>query len=217
MNWEFIFKHSPLFIDATLLTLKISFFGILGAMILGLLIGLILYYKIFGLQFVAKIYLSFSRNTPLLIHLFFLYYGLGQLDFKISAYHCAIIGVIFLGGSYIAESFMLGFESVSRIQSESATALGFSKSQTFYHIVLPQSLGISLPSLGANVIFLLKETSVVSAIALADVVFVTKDLIATYSRTTEALFMLVVVYLILLLPLSLLFTWLENFYKKKIL
>ncbi|RDU73553.1 polar amino acid ABC transporter permease [Helicobacter anseris] len=214
MDWNFIIHSIPIFAKALILTLKISFLGIFGAMILGFLVNIVLYYKIPLLAIIAKIYIEFSRNTPLLIHLFFLYFGLGQVGFNIDAFHCAIIGVIFLGGSYMAESFRLGFLSVTKTQIESAMSLGFNKLQIMRYIILPQSLGISMPSLGANIIFLLKETSVVSAIALADLVFVTKDLIGAYYKTSETLFMLVMAYLIVLLPLSLYFSWLEKKYKQ---
>lgn len=216
MDWSFIFANTGLFAKALLLTLKISFFGIVGATLLGFFTSIILFYKVAFLAPIARMYVEFFRNTPLLIHLFFLYYGLGQIGIHIEAYHCAIIGVIFLGGGYMTESFRLGLDSISKIQQESAMSLGFSKLQIMFYILLPQSLSIAMPSIGANVIFLLKETSVVSAIALADIVFVAKDLIGTYYKTTETLFMLVMAYLIVLLPLSLLFTWLETKYKRKI-
>ncbi|WP_104697279.1 MULTISPECIES: amino acid ABC transporter permease [unclassified Helicobacter] len=215
MDWSFIFANTGLFAKALLLTLKISFFGILGAILLGFFTSIVLYYRIIFLSPIAKMYVEFFRNTPLLIHLFFLYYGLGQIGIYIQAYYCAIIGVVFLGGAYMTESFRLGLDSISKIQQESAMSLGLNRSQVMFYVLLPQSLRIAMPSIGANVIFLLKETSVVSAIALADIVFVAKDLIGTYYKTTETLFMLVMAYLVVLLPLSLLFTWLETRYKRK--
>ena len=88
--------------------------------------------------------------------------------------------------------------------------------QLVFYVILPQSLVISLPYIGANVIFLLKETSVVSAIALADILYVTKDLIGSYYKTSETLLLLVLCYLVVLLPLSLFFLFLEKYYKRKI-
>ncbi|STP12249.1 amino acid ABC transporter integral membrane protein [Helicobacter mustelae] len=214
LDWSFVFANIPIFAKALVLTLRISFFGILGAVILGMLVSFLLYYQMRFLKNIAKFYIELSRNTPLLIHLFFLYYGLGQVGIKIDAYHCAVIGVIFLGGSYMAESFRMGLESVAKSQIESAKALGLSTRQILGYVILPQSLIYALPPLAANVIFLLKETSVVSAIALVDVVFVTKDLIGTYYKTKETLLLLILTYLIVLLPLSLFFLWLERRYKR---
>ena len=121
-----------------------------------------------------------------------------------------MIGLAFLGGSYMAETLRAGFLSVEKIQKESALSLGMSKMQMMAYVVLPQALSLSMPSLTANVIFLFKETSVFSAVALADLMFVAKDLIGLYYKTTESLILLVLMYLALLLPISLLGLYLEK-------
>lgn len=110
----------------------------------------------------------------------------------------------------MAESFRSGFEAVPSSQIELATSIGLSPLQSFRYVILPQALAISLPSFSANIIFLLKETSVFSAVALADLMYVAKDLIGLYYETDEALFMLVIAYLILLLPISLAFSLIER-------
>ena len=110
----------------------------------------------------------------------------------------------------MAESFRSGFEAVPSSQIELATSIGLSPLQSFRYIILPQALAISLPSFSANIIFLLKETSVFTAFALADLMYVAKDLIGLYYETDEALFMLVIAYLILLLPISLAFSLIER-------
>ena len=84
------------------------------------------------------------------------------------------------------------------------------EAQTLSRVVIPQAVSTSIPGVVANVIFLIKESSVVSAIALADVMYMAKDLIGMYYSTYESLFMLVVAYLIILLPISLFGTWLER-------
>ena len=210
MNWEFIRQSIPLYQEAFLLTLIIAFWGILGAFFVGLLVSVIRHYRIPILQQLSTIYIEFSRNTPLLIQLFFLYFGFPRLGIILSSQTCAIIGLIFLGGSYMAESFRSGFEAVPSSQIELATSIGLSPLQSFRYVILPQALAISLPSFSANIIFLLKETSVFSAVALADLMYVAKDLIGVYYETDEALFMLVIAYLILLLPISLAFSLIER-------
>ena len=162
------------------------------------------------LKTVIQVYIELSRNTPLLIQLFFLYFGLTKLGVALSETACAIIGLSFLGGSYMAEAFRSGLEAVSKTQIESGLSIGLSKTQLVRYVVLPQAFSVSVPSIGANCIFLLKETSIVGAIAVVDLMNVTKDLIGIYYQTFEALFMLVVSYLIMILPLSLLLTWLER-------
>ncbi|GFP75675.1 amino acid ABC transporter permease [Clostridium fungisolvens] len=210
INWQFITSNLPLYEKAALLTLKLAFWGILASIIIGLICSVILYYKVKVLDIVVRAYVELSRNTPLLIQLFFLYYGLTKLGVTLSGTACAIIGLSFLGGSYMAEAFRGGIEAVSKSQIESGLSIGLTKAQLARYVILPQAFSVSVPAIGANCIFLLKETSIFSAIAIVDLMNVTKDLIGLYYQTFESLFMLVVSYLIILLPLSLLLTWLER-------
>ncbi|NLM35599.1 MAG: ABC transporter permease subunit, partial [Clostridiales bacterium] len=103
-----------------------------------------------------------------------------------------------------------GLEAVSRSQIESGLSIGLSRLQLIRYVILPQAFSVSLPSLGANCIFLLKETSVLGAISILDVMNVAKDLIGMYYKTNEALILLVVSYLLMILPLSFLLSWLER-------
>ena len=108
------------------------------------------------------------------------------------------------------ETIRSGLESIPVIQRESAASLGLNEMQSLWHVILPQAISVSVPGLLANVIFLLKETSVFSTISLMDLMFTAKDLIGMYAKTIEALFLLVVFYLIMLLPISILGTILER-------
>ena len=93
---------------------------------------------------------------------------------------------------------------------EAAKAIGLSRWQVFRFVVLPQAWAVSVPAVGANVQFLIKETSVVSAVAVAELMFVTKDIIGMDYKTNEALLLLFISYLIILLPVSLLARWAER-------
>ena len=210
MDINFIIENIPLYIKATQLTLTLAFWGVVLSVVIGFICSMIIYFRVKVLRHIVSSYIELSRNTPLLIQLFFLYYGLPKMGIKLEAYTCAIIGLAFLGGSYMAEAFRSGFEAVGNIQIESGLSIGLTKPQLIRYVILPQAFAVSVPALGANTIFLLKETSIVSAIALADLMFVAKDLIGMYYKTTEALFMLVMAYLIILLPLSLVFTLIER-------
>ena len=210
LDWEFMGKYLPWYIDGAILTIRVGIYGILLALVAGLAVAVVRYYKVPILSPLAKIYMELSRNTPLLVQLFFLYFGLPKIGIRLSGEWCAVIGLVFLGGSYMAEALRSGLESVETIQTESARVLGFTPLQTMRLIVLPQALAVSMPAFVANVIFLIKEISVVSAIALPDLMYVTKDLIGNYYRTDESLLMLVSAYIIILLPVSLLGTYLER-------
>lgn len=210
MNWQFIENYLPLYQKAAVLTVRIGFMGIAAAILIGLVCTIVQYYKVPFLHTVVSVYIEVSRNTPLLIQLFFIYYGLPKIGIRTDADVCGVVGLAFLGGSYMAEAFRSGIEAVPNSQEESAYSLGLSKVQTMQYVVLPQAFAISVPAFMANVIFLLKETSVFSAISLMDLMFTAKDLIGLYYKTTESLFLLVVFYLLILLPVSILGSFLER-------
>ncbi len=202
MDWEFINTHLPFYVEAAWLTIRIAAVGIVLSFLIGLIVSIIKYLKLPILIQIADFYVELSRNTPLLVQLFFLYFGLPKIGIVLSSESCAIIGLAFLGGSYMAEAFRSG--------TLSGLSLGFTKSQIFRHIVLPQAVSTSVPLFLANVIFLIKETSVFSVVALADLMFVAKDLIGIYYKTDEALLMLVLAYLVILLPISIVASYLER-------
>ena len=191
-----------MYVDAAILTLRIAAIGIVGSLALGLLVAAIRHYRIPIASQIGAAYVELSRNTPLLVQLFFIYFALPRVGIKWSGETCAIVGLIFLGGAYMAEALRSGLDSVENIQWESASALGLTRTQTLRHVALPQAIATSVPPLAANVIFLIKETSVVSVVALPDLVYVAKDLIGMSYNTSEALVLLVLAYLVILLPVS---------------
>lgn len=190
--------------------MRLSVIGILFSFVLGLFCALIKYFKIFGIRRIVDVYIEFSRNTPLLIQLFFLYFAFPRMGVKLSSVQCAIIGLTFLGGSYMEETFRSALESVSKVQIESAQCIGLTKRQVIQYVVLPQAISVSVPGFCANIMFLIKETSVFSAVALADLMYVAKDLIGLYYKTDESLTLLVVFYFILLIPVSVLASFAER-------
>ena len=210
MDWEYVAKILPLYGKAAVLTVRIGVLGIFFAILVGLLCSVVRQMKIPVLKQLASVYIELSRNTPLLVQLFFIYYGLPKIGIRTDPETCGVAGLAFLGGSYMAEAFRSGLEAVGRIQHESALSLGLTGLQTFRYVILPQAFAISFPGITANVIFLLKETSVFSAISLMDLMFTAKDQIGLYYKTTECLALLVVFYLVILLPVSLLGSLIER-------
>lgn len=203
-------EYLPLFTKAMWLTLRIGWMGILLSIVIGLVTALIRHFNVPVLKQITGIYIELFRNTPLLVQLFFMYYGLPRLGIPISAEACGVLGLALLGGAYMAEVFRSGLESVEPIQSESALSLGMNHAQVMRHIILPQAVSTSVPAFIANIIFLLKETSVFSAISLMDLMFTAKDLIGLYYKTIESLALLVIFYLIILLPVSIIGSIIER-------
>ena len=199
MDLEFIKQVIPLYVEASVLSL---FFGVLFA--------LIRFWKLPILNLAVIVYTEISRNTPLLIQLFFLYFALPRIGIRLTGEQCALIGVVFLGSSYMTETFRSALETVSKSQVESGLCIGLHTIQIARYVVFPQGLSVAIPGVVANIIFLLKETSVFSAVALADVMFIAKDLIGLYYKTEESLFLLVVAYFIMLLPITVISRVLEK-------
>ncbi|MDM7515837.1 amino acid ABC transporter permease [Lentilactobacillus sp. TOM.63] len=209
-SWGIIQQSLPMFEKGFVLTLWLSFIGMIGSILVGLICSLLQYFKVPIFHQIATVYVEISRNTPLLIQLFFLYYAFPVIGIKFSAQLCGIIGLIFLGGSYMAEGFTGGFNGVSKGQLESGKAIGLSRWQLARYVVFPQGFSLSVPAMAANVIFLIKETSIFTVIAIPELTNTALDLIGMYYRSNEYLFVLVVAYAIILIPLSVILTLLEK-------
>ena len=193
LDWAFIQGTLPTFYRAVWVTLQIGGIAIFTSLLVALVNNAIL-----------------ALRLPLLLQLFFIYFALPSLGIRISGFAAAIIGMTFLGGAYLTEVLRAGIEAVPRAQIESGLAIGLSRAQVLRHIVLPQAGILSLPALFANVVFLLKETTVVSAVAVPEILYTTKSYIALYYKTYEMLLVLSALCVLIFLPLSLLLRYLER-------
>ena len=181
LDLAFMGKVLPLYYEGALLTLRVGAIGILLALAVGMVTAVARYWRIPILNTAAVIYTEFSRNTPLLVQLFFLYFGLPKVGIRISGEWCAIIGLAFLGGSYMAEALRAGLESVSTVQTESARVLGLTPFQTMMLVVLPQAEKNVLPALGNEVVTMVKESSICSTLGMVELMFAAKTVAtATY-------------------------------------
>ena len=200
MDAEVMKSYLPLYRDALFLTMRIGWQGVMLALVLGLACAAVLQLKLPFIRRIVTVYVELFRNTPLLVQLFFLYFALPRIGIRIPAEVCGCVGLGLIGGAYMTETFRSGLDSIARIQTESAASLGMTRFQIFRYVVLPQAVASSIPGILANIIFLLKETSVFSTISLMDLMFTAKDLIGMYAKTLECLTLLVIFYLIMLLP-----------------
>ena len=210
MDWSFISDHVSDFISGAWITLRFGLYGVGCSVIVGLLCSLLRFLRIPVLRGVARTYVELSRNTPLLVQLFFLYAGLPRMGIRFSAEACAVIGLTFLGGGYMAEAFRSGLEAVDKPQREAGECIGLTRTQVMRYVLLPQALATAAPALFANVIFLIKETSMFSVLAMMDLMNVADTLRTSGGRTIEVLFMLVIAYLVILLQISILSTLAER-------
>ncbi len=210
LDWNYILSVLPAYYAALLLTLKLSSIGILFALIIGMGCSIIVFYKIKYLSHIAQIYIALFRNTPLVIHLFFMFYALPKIGIVLPAQTVAIIGLALIGGSYMAETFAGSIQAIAHSQVEAGLAIGFNRRQMARYIIFPQACSYSIPMLGANCIFLIKETSVFSIITLMELMNTTKTLNGLYYKSNESYLLLIGAYMLILIPFSILLSWIEK-------
>ena len=138
MDWNAIQQYLPLYQKAAVLTVRLGVAGIIFAIIIGLACAVIQYDKVPVLRKIVGVYIQLSRNTPLLVQLFFIYYGLPKVGIRTNAEICGIAGLAFLGGSYMAEAFRSGLEAIEPSRRE-CLQLGMNRWQTMRYIILPQA------------------------------------------------------------------------------
>lgn len=195
--------------------LKITLYIFVVAIILGFIIGLIMAlmrlspWKI--LNWIAKIFIDAIRGTPILVQLFFIYFGLNSLEFiSLDRDTAGIITVAINAGAYFAEIIRAGIQSMDKGQTEAARSLGLTNTQSMRHIILPQAFRRMLPTFTNQAIISLKDTSLLSVIGIADLTQKGQVVIA---RTFEAISIWLVVgvmYFIVIYLLSLLSSFLER-------
>src|SRR5450830_1052831 len=207
-DFAFILSTLPAFLKAVGVTLQVGLIAIATSLLVALINAALLVFRTPYLSRVVALYVELARNTPLLIQLFFVCFALPALGFTTSGFWAAIITMTFLGCAYLTEVLRAGVEAVPLAQIESGKSIGLSDWQLLRHVILPQAGILSLPALFANFIFLLKETTVVSAVA--EILYTTKSYIALYYKTYEMLAVLTLICVLLFLPLSLLLGRLER-------
>ncbi|WP_447650262.1 amino acid ABC transporter permease [Pseudomonas abietaniphila] len=212
MNFDvdFVLTTLPAFIAAVGVTLQVGLIAIGTSLCVALINAAIAVFPVPVLRSLVRLYVELARNTPLLIQLFFIYFALPSIGIRISGFASAIIAMTFLGGAYLTEILRAGVEAVPKAQIESGLSIGLSRWQLLRHVILPQAGILSLPALFANFVFLLKETTVVSAVAVPEILYTTKSYIALYYKTYEMLAVMTGLCVLLFVPLSLLLRLVER-------
>ena len=186
----------------------------LGGLALGLVIGV--FAAVLGLSrlrvlhWLVHAYVDFIRGTPLLLQLFILYYALPPLGIKMSATTAGILGLGINAGAYLAEIFRAGFEAVPRAHVQAARSLGMSYRQTLIRIELPQAAALVLPPLANEMISLVKSTSLISTISIAELLRSGQIAVSVTFAPLEIYTVVALFYLAINLSLSNLVRWLER-------
>ena len=209
-DWSFITDNAAELAEALLRTLEISAIAVVGAFFVGLLLGAARAHRVPVLSQLAAVYVEVIRNTPFLVQIFMLFYGLPQLGIVLEPFTVAWLSVMIWGGAFNTENFRAGFEAVPYRYREAGLALGFSRIGTFLNFTLPIGGRIALPSSINTYVSVLKNTSLMYVIGYPELTTTATQINALTLQTVETFTVLAVIYLMLVWGLSALIRLLES-------
>lgn len=201
---------SRMLVPGLTVTIPLTVLGFSLAFVIAVAVALVQFAKVPVLKQVSRIYIWIFRGTPLLVQLYVIYYGLGQVGLKLSPF---VAGVLTLGineGAYCAESVRSALESIPVGQLEAGECVGMTWWQTIRRIILPQAMRTAFPPLGNSLIAMLKDTSLVSSITLAEMFMASKRLVGRYYEPMALYLEVALFYLFFSTILTLLERWGEK-------
>ncbi|WP_284139745.1 MULTISPECIES: amino acid ABC transporter permease [unclassified Virgibacillus] len=208
--WQTFIDSKWLFLEATLLTLKLTAISIFIAIFIGLLFALLKITKIKLFVWLANTYIFVVRGTPLIVQIFIFYYGLSYGPLQISGFWSAVLGLAFHNGAYIAEIFRGSIQSIGNGQTEAGRSIGMTSWQTMKRIVLPQAFRRALPPLGNQFIIGLKDSSLAAFVGLAEIFNVSTTMGSNTFDFMTWLLISAIYYLLLVFLLTLLVSYTEK-------
>lgn len=195
LDFNILLNSLPQLIQATGSTLSIALLASLIGLIGGTILGLILSEKNNFLNWVATIYVTVIRGTPMLLQIMFLFILFAKIGINVSSFFTAVIAIGLNSAAYISQIIRTGIKSISRGQIEAAKTLGISKSDLIFHIILPQAFRIITPAIGNEFVTLIKDSSLASLIGVVELIK-RGDIII--SRTHDAISVYIIIGLIYL-------------------
>lgn len=211
---EVIIESLPYLLEGLQVTLKVFIIAIIIGFILGLVIALLRLSPIAFLRWFAKIFVDIIRGTPILVQLFFIYFGLNTLEFiTLDRVTAGTLTIAVNAGAYYAEIIRAGIQSMDSGQDEAARSLGLTSTQSMRHIILPQAFRRMLPTFTNQAIISLKDTSLLSVIGIADLTQRGQVQIAATFKAFEIWIVVGFMYFIVIYLLSLLSSFLERRFK----
>lgn len=224
MNFSFLNRYWSFYLIGAKNTVLLALIAVVIGAALGLLLAICRISKSRILRFVSTAYVEFVRGTPLLVQLFIIYYGLQAvgirfpdipvmtaiLDINFSDFMSGVITMGLNSGAYVCEIFRSGIQSVDKGQMEAGRSLGLSYGQTLQKIIVPQAIRNVLPALGNEFVVVIKESSIVSIIGIADLMYKANTVRGNTFQPFEPLLVAALVYFLLTFTLSKLLAYIEK-------
>ena len=214
MRWQLIQDSLPALLHGAVLTIELTAASVAIGTFIGLIVAMLKMSKRKWIAWPAAAYVDFFRGTPLLVQIFLIYLGAPQIfNFVPPDSYKYIAGIIALSlnsGAYIAEIFRAGIQSIDRGQTEAARSLGMSQTQAMIYVVLPQAFKRVIPPLGNEFIAMLKDSALVSVIAIEELLFSGRIIVGRSFRPFEIYIAVAAIYLVMTLTISQFVNYLER-------
>jgi polar amino acid transport system permease protein len=210
MDFTPVWNSRWLILDSFLTTLLLSSIAVIAGTAVGTVVTVLRLLNVGVLNLVLRGYVELFRGTPLLMQLFFIYFGLPLLGYEIDKFWAAFVAISLYSGAYVAEALRAGVEAVPRGQIEAAVALGLSFPQRLWDIIRPQALRVALPPLVGIYVAVIKDTSLATVIGYNELTRRGMELLLQYGRPMEFLLSIGLLYFVICFPISKLSEWLER-------
>jgi polar amino acid transport system permease protein len=197
-----VFLELPLLLDGAVTTLHISILTLLLSFVVGTVGALCRMSRVAWIRVPAAWYVEVIRNTPLLVQLFFIYFGLSQVNIDVSNYTAGLIGLVVNNGAYLTEIVRAGIQAIHKGQFEAGYSLGLSFPQLMRYVVFPQAFRVIYPPLCNQFIGIILWSSLVSTISVQDLALRGKELASTTFRSFETYAVVTVIYVVMTLTIS---------------
>ena len=201
LNFAVLLEYWPALLAGLQMTIKVSVLSIFFGTLMGVAGALAKTSRFRMLRALAFTYVEWIRNTPLLIQILFIYFGLGVF-FSLSPMVASVFALSFFSGAYITEIIRAGIQSIHKGQREAAFSLGMTEGQSMFLVVLPQAVRRILPPLAGQFITLIKDSSLISVIAVSDLTYVAKNIVTNTFRAFEVWLAIAAFYFVLSFALS---------------
>jgi His/Glu/Gln/Arg/opine family amino acid ABC transporter permease subunit len=205
MDWAVLWQYRAALFEGLLVTLIVSVFGIIGATVVGVLVGCLASTRSYLLRRLTGAYTELLRNLPLIVKLFFLYFVVG-----FPALPAALGALVLHQSAYIADVTEAGLRSVGRGQFDAALSLAFNRRQVYRLVILPQTVRMILPPMTSQYVSVIKNTAVVALIGVADLTFQTQQINVETFRGFEAATAVTLLYMLLAGGVIAGMTWLQH-------
>ena len=197
LDFPAVLERWPNFLGGAVLTLELAFFATVSGALLGTLVAVGRGAHSRSIARISKVYVEAIRNTPLLVQIFLVYFGLASVGLKLSAFTVAVVALTINVGAYTAEIMRAGFEAIPRGQLEAAEGLALKRFQIYWHIILLPAVEKVYPALTSQFVLLMLASSVCSQISAEELTAVANYIQSDTYRAFETYIIVAVLYILL--------------------